>query len=134
MTLHRLQATGQPPIALAMSNAPGDPGVSAYQIAVLNGFIGDEAAWLKSLDGGRAFYALFTTEKTVVEDNRLLLPHEPCGALLFNTALVYDAEGVVMEYDGVTVLTENNRFYAVFNEPEPVIGRGVVSYLIKVTG
>lgn len=133
MTLHVIQADGRPPLALTMSNAPGDPGVSAYQIAVQNGFVGDETAWLKSLGGSRTFYALFTTEKMVVEHNRLRLPHEPCGALLFNMALVYDAEGVVTEYDGIGVVTENDQFYAVFNEPEPVIGRGVVSYLIKET-
>lgn len=129
MSMHVLQQTGRPPIALTMSNAPGDPGVSAYQIAVQNGFIGDEAAWLKSLGGGT--YALFTTDKIAIDNNRLLLPHQPRGALLFNLALVYDGEDVVTEYDGVTVLSENGLFYAAFNEPTPVIGRGVVSYLIQ---
>ena len=29
----------------------GDPGLSAYQVAVANGFVGNEAAWLASLVG-----------------------------------------------------------------------------------
>lgn len=129
MTMHVLQQTGRPPIALAMSNAPGDPGVSAYQIAVRNGFVGDEAAWLKSLASGT--YVLFTTDKIVIDNNKMLLPQPPLGALLFNMALVYDADQVVTEYDGVTVQSENGLFYAVFNEPAPVVGVGVVSYLIQ---
>lgn len=31
--------------------APGGPGFSAYEVAVANGFIGNEAAWLASLQG-----------------------------------------------------------------------------------
>lgn len=30
---------------------PGDPGLSAYEIAVLNGFVGTEVDWLASLQG-----------------------------------------------------------------------------------
>jgi hypothetical protein len=29
----------------------GDPGASAYEVAVAEGFVGDEAAWLASLEG-----------------------------------------------------------------------------------
>ena len=35
----------------AFSASPGEPGKSAYQIAVANGFVGDESSWLLSLNG-----------------------------------------------------------------------------------
>lgn len=44
-------------LAAAFVGAPGGdgddggPGPSAYQVAVANGFVGDEAAWLVSLKG-----------------------------------------------------------------------------------
>jgi hypothetical protein len=34
---------------------PGVAGLSAYQIALLNGFVGTEAEWLASLGGGSTF-------------------------------------------------------------------------------
>lgn len=37
-------ADGQP-------GADGEPGASAYEVALANGFSGDEAAWLESLQG-----------------------------------------------------------------------------------
>ncbi len=40
----------------------GDPGASAYQVAVANGFAGDEAAWLASLDGAPGSDAEVTLE------------------------------------------------------------------------
>jgi hypothetical protein len=39
------------PGAPGAAGADGAPGASAYQIAVANGFVGDEAAWLASLVG-----------------------------------------------------------------------------------
>ena len=36
----------------------GPPGDSAYQIAVANGFVGNEAAWLLSLKGAVTVLAL----------------------------------------------------------------------------
>lgn len=33
------------------AGAKGDPGADAYEIAILNGFVGDHAEWLKSLKG-----------------------------------------------------------------------------------
>ena len=34
-----------------LTGTPGPPGASAYEVAVAEGFVGDEAAWLASLDG-----------------------------------------------------------------------------------
>ena len=38
-------------ITITNTGAPGVPGDSAYDVAVTNGFVGDEAAWLSSLIG-----------------------------------------------------------------------------------
>ena len=37
--------------AFDLTGTPGPPGASAYEVAVEEGFVGDEAAWLASLDG-----------------------------------------------------------------------------------
>ena len=44
----------------------GDPGASAYQVAVANGFVGDQAAWLASLQGatGAGFLNIPTSNKS----------------------------------------------------------------------
>lgn len=81
--------------------------------------------------GGSIGYALFTTGKIPVNANRMLLPNKPIGALVLNLAMVYDSTGVVTYYDGVTVAQINGQSYAQLNEPEPVTGWGVMSYLIK---
>lgn len=39
------------PILIPVS-VPGEPGASAYDVAVAAGFVGDETAWLASLQGG----------------------------------------------------------------------------------
>lgn len=59
----RTQIAGQPvlpqapaPVQPPASNAPGPPGLSAYQIAVLNGFVGTEGQWLASLSGAPPRY------------------------------------------------------------------------------
>lgn len=119
-------------VAAGIQIGEGAPGKSAYQSAVANGFKGSEELWLSTVVGGGFTYALFTTAKIVIENNRMLLPTEPNGAMLFNMALVYDANSVVTEYDGITVTSSDGQFYACFNEPNAVTGSGVVSYLIKV--
>jgi hypothetical protein len=125
-----IQIVGGGQVTITSFSAPvGTPGLSAYQVAVANGFVGTEAAWLASLAAHR--FLLYTTPKTLVEANRILLPHKPHGALLFNMALVYDADGVVLEYEGITVLNETGQYYACFNEPVAVTGWAVVSYLIQ---
>lgn len=43
--------TGGPKIIAGTRGLPGPPGLSAYQVAVLNGFVGTEAEWLASLEG-----------------------------------------------------------------------------------
>lgn len=40
------------PMVPSLSQGPkGDTGASAYEVAVAEGFVGDEAAWLASLEG-----------------------------------------------------------------------------------
>ncbi|WP_333873062.1 hypothetical protein [Methylobacter sp.] len=60
MALHRLSLAaassievigGGGSVTVAVLSEFGMPGLSAYQVAVLNGFVGDEAAWLASLSG-----------------------------------------------------------------------------------
>lgn len=58
--------------------APGTPGKTAYEIAVLNGFVGDEAAWLASLGpslplGGTTGQALRKVDDT--DGNATWSPH-----------------------------------------------------------
>ena len=54
----------------------GDDGLSAYQIAVLNGFVGTEAEWLNSLKGapGTDYYQAFAfavpATEWVIDHNR----------------------------------------------------------------
>lgn len=58
------QIPGQP-----TSPVPGGPaGLSAYQIALKNGFTGNEAQWLASLQGG----AVDPGDITLIFDNRLI--------------------------------------------------------------
>jgi hypothetical protein len=50
----QLQQSGQrraPLTPKAVEPVKGDPGASAYEVAVANGFVGSEAAWLESLRG-----------------------------------------------------------------------------------
>lgn len=115
------------PPGIVVTVQQGAPGASAYQIAVAHGYQGTEQEWLA---GGA--YRLTTTGKTPIVGNRMLLPSVPIGDVLFDMALVYDADGAVAEYDGVTVAVDpNGTAYAVLNEPDEIVGFGVVSYLAK---
>jgi len=51
MTINLLQADGGDYL-LAEVSEPGPPGLSAYGVAVANGFVGTEQDWLASLGGG----------------------------------------------------------------------------------
>ena len=59
---------------------PGDPGASAYQIAVKNGFEGSEEEWLASLKGER--YVLTPADK------------EEITAAVISALPIYDGEVV----------------------------------------
>ena len=48
-TTSAVQIAGQPVEPPTPAGLPGPAGLSAYQIAVLNGFVGTEAQWLASL-------------------------------------------------------------------------------------
>jgi hypothetical protein len=78
-----------------------------------------------------AIYGIFTTEKTEIINNRILLPSEPQGMIVHGIMIVYDDNGVITEYDSVTVSSNNGNFYACLNEGYDVLGHGVVSYLAK---
>lgn len=57
--------TAQAIAALGAGGAPGADGASAYEVAVANGFVGTEAAWLASLvgaDGDSVTITTFTDE------------------------------------------------------------------------
>jgi hypothetical protein len=77
---------------------------------------------------------LITTEKILIENNRMLLPSQPDGQLVFNAAMVYGADGVVEIYDEISVEQIEQQFFAKFDDAvTDVNGRlGVVSYLSKV--
>ena len=75
-------------------------------------------------------FSITTTPKTLIENNRILLLSQPYGTVVFEMMQVFD-NGVLTEYDGITVLEENGSWYACLNESEVVTGHGVVSYLAK---
>ncbi|MGB4497891.1 MAG: hypothetical protein WBI40_04265 [Methylococcaceae bacterium] len=76
---------------------------------------------------------LFTTEKILIANCKMLLPSKPDGHLVFNLAMIYNDNNVA-EIHGASVLEENGKFYAHFGENEKVNGHfGVVSYLMQVT-
>jgi hypothetical protein len=77
-----------------------------------------------------AIFSLTTTDKILIENNRILLPTQPHGTVVFEMMQVFDG-GVLTEYDGITILQENGSWYACLNESEVVTGHGVVSYLAK---
>lgn len=93
-----------------------------------NGLI-RELAPGESLSG--AVYGIFTTDKTAIINNRILLPSEPQGMIVHGVMIVYDDNGVITEYDSVTVTKSRGKFYACLNEGYDVLGHGVVSYLAK---
>lgn len=79
---------------------------------------------------------LITTDKILITDNRMLLPSQPDGALVFNMAMVYDNDDVVTPCDGMTIEQSGSRFYARFTDADAEIvngQRGVVSYLAMVS-
>jgi hypothetical protein len=78
-------------------------------------------------------YTLVTTPKTTIINNRIQLPSIPEGDVVHNIMLVYDVNGIVTEYDSVTVSIVANESFAVLNENGDIIsGQGVVSYLTRI--
>jgi hypothetical protein len=45
----KVEGGGNTIVLEAFTATPGEPGASAYQIAVVNGFVGTETEWLASL-------------------------------------------------------------------------------------
>ena len=55
-TTSSVQIAGQPTVLPTPAGLPGPPGLSAYQLALVNGFVGTEAQWLASLSGAPPRY------------------------------------------------------------------------------
>jgi hypothetical protein len=71
-----------------------------------------------------------TTQPTTIKDNRFVLPSTPQGTIILGLAIVSAPEtGSTELYTNITVSEISGNFYACFNEPAPVLGTGVVSYL-----
>jgi hypothetical protein len=80
----------------------------------------------------KTIYKIVTTQKTIIIDNKIILPSKPDGDLMFNMMIVYDSNNTVTEFDDVTITTDiNNVSYAVLNESDTINGFGVVSYIIN---
>jgi hypothetical protein len=75
-------------------------------------------------------YSLYTTPRTALIDNRILLAAEPSG-MLTSTMMVYDSNGIITEYDGVTIVKIGLEFFAQLNESYNVTGDGVISFLVR---
>jgi hypothetical protein len=90
---------------------PGVPGESAYQIAVANGFVGDEASWLASLVGAEGgaplefFQVASSAEWTVVHN----LGRHPVAITVYDTANTIVIGGVIYDSD--------NQLRLVFSAP-----------------
>lgn len=65
--------------AIDAANAAGGSGASAYEIAVLNGFVGDEAAWLASLEGADGWVPLVLGPTDPVPTGT------PAGTIIYRT-------------------------------------------------
>lgn len=77
-----------PPVVKA--NPVGLPGLSAYEIAVRNGFVGSEAQWLASLNGAAANSLIY--ERSVAAAQWSIthaFPRPPSVQLLINGAVSY---------------------------------------------
>lgn len=77
-----------------------------------------------------AAYSLKTTDKTLIENNRIPLPTKPYGDVAFQLMQVFTA-GILTEYDSITTTQENGVWYACLNESTKIEGLGVVSYISK---
>ena len=84
---------------------PGDQGLSAYEVAVANGFVGTEAAWLTSLEATVTFASAAevragTEAAKVIAPDQLHLAHDPqaltdAATTSWNMALGFNAEWTI---------------------------------------
>jgi hypothetical protein len=102
--------------------------ISLKQIEGLENFDPNRA----SGGGGLSRYKLVTISPTSIINNKVLLPSKPEGDLLLGLMMVFDNNGDAWEYGDVEVVFVNNRYYAQLQEPEDILGTGVVSYLTEV--
>jgi hypothetical protein len=72
---------------------------------------------------------LVTTPPTAIRHNRFILPYKPSGGIVLGLALVYSETGEVAQHTNITISEISGSYYAYFNDPTPVLGTGIVSYL-----
>jgi hypothetical protein len=85
----------------------------------------------KGEDGGS--FSLVNTPLTLIDTNEILLPSVPVGELVFRIMRVVDDGGDWWDYDGVTIREDvSGAYYATLNEPDAIIGRGTVCYMVHV--
>lgn len=77
-----------------------------------------------------AKFSLKTTNKTAIHNNRISLPSKPHGGVVFEMMQVF-TNGILTEYDSVTIEEQNGVWYACLNESTTIEGLGVVSYMTK---
>lgn len=77
-----------------------------------------------------AKFSLKTTDKTPINRNRIPLPSQPHGDVAFQLMQVF-TDGILTEYDGITIIKEYGVWYACLNESIVIEGLGVVSYISK---
>ena len=75
---------------------------------------------------------LYTTNKILIEDNKILLPYKPSGNSLFNLMLVYAEDDSITEYDGVEIQIDGSVYFAILNESFQINGYGVITYLVDI--
>lgn len=63
----------------------GDPGLSAYEVAVANGFVGTEPEWLASLSGSEENVALAISEHVTADE-----PHDAYDRDMLNLTVIFD--------------------------------------------
>lgn len=72
---------------------------------------------------------VFTTEKTLIQNNEITLPYQALGDLIFNYAIVYP-DLSSPSFDEVTCVVQDDGFTVSFNPVDNVNGKyAVVSYL-----
>lgn len=90
---------------------PGPPGLSAYQVAVANGFVGTEAQWLASLQGPAGSAPQAYTHPQLVASAVWTIVHglgyRPAGVQVFDSAN--------MEWIGEVLHLDDNTLQITFN-------------------
>ena len=87
----------------------GEPGLSAYEVAVSEGFVGTEEQWLESLIGP-------TGPKGDTGDTGPVGPEGPTGVIAAEAPITYDAETQTVGFDGTAVGSLTDVDYISFDQ------------------